>query len=349
MQKRSLTRQILGWTLALAVAGGAPATSAQGADRVPRVKLATLAPKGTSFHQILQAMGEKWRQAPGGGVALTIFTDGTQGSEADMVRRMRLGQLQAALLTVSGLSEIEPSVTAIQNMPLMFRSLDELDYVRGKLQSDLESRFQAKGFVVLFWGDAGWVRFFSRQAALRPDDFQKLKMFTLAGNNNQIDLMKAAGWRPVPLEYTDTLTALQTGLIDAVPTTPFYALAGQFYGPTPHMLEINWAPLVGGAVIRKDAWESFPPATREFLLRAALDAGEQIKARSRAESEESVEAMKKRGLVVHTLPPQIEAEWRKTADAVYPKIRGTLVSAEMFDEVERLVGEYRTTTRRASR
>src|SRR5258706_16364450 len=65
------------------------------ADPTIRVRMATLAPKGTPVHQALLAMGEKWRQAPGGGVALTVYTDGSMGDEPDMVRRMRVGQLQA--------------------------------------------------------------------------------------------------------------------------------------------------------------------------------------------------------------------------------------------------------------
>ena len=119
-----------------------------------RVRLGTLAPKGSSYHQILLAMGEKWRQAPGGGVSLTIFSDGSMGGEADMVRRMRVGQIQSGLLTVVGLSDIDPSVAALQDLPMMFRSLDEVDYVRRKLSPMLEKKLLEKGFVVLFWGDS---------------------------------------------------------------------------------------------------------------------------------------------------------------------------------------------------
>jgi TRAP-type C4-dicarboxylate transport system substrate-binding protein len=327
------------WLVAVGLGCAMPA--ARAAEPAFRVKLATLVPKGTSYHQILLEMAEKWRQAPGGGVGLTLYTDGTMGGEADMVRRMRVGQIQAGLLTVGGLSEIDPSVRALQNMPMMFRSLDEVDYVRAKLRPELEKRLEEKGFVMLFWGDAGWIRYFSRRAAVTPEDFKKLKVFVSSGDNEQIDIMKALGYRAVPLEYTDVLTSLQTGLIDAVPSTPFYALAGQFYGPAPHMLELNWAPLVGGAVISKKTWDSFPAATRETLLKAAAEAGEQIKLRGRKENEEAVEAMKKRGLTVHPATPEVEAEWRKLSETVYPMIRGRIVPAEMFDKVVRLLDEYR--------
>src|SRR3990172_3816302 len=124
-----------------------------GAGGPVKVRLGTLAPRGSSYYKHLQAMGEKWRQAPGGGVLLTIYPDGTMGSEADMVRRMRLGQLQAGMLTAAGLADIEPAVSGLQYMPMMFPSLEEVDYIGVKLQLMLEKRLEEKGFVVLFWGD----------------------------------------------------------------------------------------------------------------------------------------------------------------------------------------------------
>ncbi len=311
--------------------------------QTPTVRLATLAPRGTSYHQALLALREKWRQAPGGGVALTIYPDGTMGSESDMVSRMRVGQLQAAMLTVIGLQEIDDSVSALQEIPMMFRSFDEVDYVREKLRPRLEKRFLEKGFVVLFWGDAGWIRYFSRDAVVHPADLKKARMFVWAGDNRLVDLMKALGYQPVPLETGDMLSGLQTGMINALATVPFFALAGQFYRHVPHMLELNWAPMVGGLVITRKTWEAIPPATQAALLKAAAEAGEQIKARGRAESERAVEAMKQRGLTVHAVPLAVEGEWRSFAEQVlYPKlIRGGSVPADLFDEARRLVNEFR--------
>ena len=108
-----------------------------------KVRLGTLAPKGSSYTRHLQMMGEQWRKAPGGGALLTIYPDGTMGSEADMVRRMRLNQLQAAMVTATGLSEIEPGVAGLQSMPKVFRSLEEVDYISEKLQPMLEKRLEA--------------------------------------------------------------------------------------------------------------------------------------------------------------------------------------------------------------
>ena len=305
-------------------------------------RLGTLVPRGTSYHHNLQAMAEEWRKAPHGGVTLTIYTDGTMGGEADMVRRMRIGQLQAAMLTVPGLAEIDPSVSALQKMPMMYESLEEARYVREKLRPLLEQKIAAKGFVVLFWGDAGWVHFFSKRPGIHPADFRSMNMFVAAGDPAQADVMNAAGFHPVSLEYTDTYTGLETGMIDVVPTLPFYALSGQFYTITPHMLELRWVPLVGAIVVSRNAWESLPNDTREALMSAAKQTGEAIENRSVQEGQESIEAMRKRGLQVHAVSPELEAEWRRAAEQYYPRIRGTVVPADAFDQVRNLVKEYRT-------
>ena len=190
------TRARFALVLLLAVAfGSKPSAMAQQVQ--VHWRLGTLVPRGTSYHHNLQAMAEQWRKAPHGGVALTIYTDGTMGGEADMVRRMRIGQLQAAMLTVPGLAEIDPSVSALQKMPMMYESLEEARYVREKLRPLLEQKIAAKGFVVLFWGDAGWVHFFSKRPGIHPSDFRSMNMFVAAGDPAQAEVMNAAGFHPV--------------------------------------------------------------------------------------------------------------------------------------------------------
>ena len=122
--------------------------------------------------------------------------------------------------------------------------------------------------------------------------------------------MKAAGYQPVSLEINDIVTGLKSGQINAVAQPPFWALAGQMDRPAPYMLEVNWAPLVGATVITKKSWDTIPAAARESMLKAAKEAGDEIKAKSRAESDQAVVAMQKGGLKVQTLTADVEAEWR---------------------------------------
>ena len=306
-----------------------------------RIRLGTLLPQGSSQYQVLEKMGQDWRNTTGGAVTLTIYGGGAMGSEDDSVRRMRIGQLQAATLSAAGLSEIDPAVGALEKIPMLYRSLDEQEYVRTKMAGEMERRLEQKGFVVLFWSDAGWIQIFSRQLITRPEDLKKLKLFVTADDKDEVEIIKSLRLQPTPLEWTDVLISLQTGLVDAVPSTPFLCLAGQFDLSAKHLLQLNYVPLVGATVITKKTWDALTPANREAMRKAAVEAGKQMQIKSRAENVAAIEAMKKRGLQIHPVPPELEAEWRQFLEGVYPKIRGTMVPPEVFDEIQRLLSSYR--------
>jgi TRAP-type C4-dicarboxylate transport system substrate-binding protein len=317
------------------------ASSAMPAEQAVTLKIATVAPKGSIYHRVLQDMGEKWRVAEGNGSRVIVYTDSAQGAEADTVRRMRVGQLSASMLSIVGLSEIDPSVSALQKIPLMFRSWEEVDYVREKLRPDLEQRLRAKGFVVLFWGEGGWVQFFSKSPLATPEQFRASRIFAWAGDNPQVELMKSLGYRPVVLELTDILPSLQTGMIDTVPAAPLWALVGQFDRTAPYMLRINWVPIVGAVVMSARSWDALSPAGRAALTKAAQDAGEALRAHRDVRDDEIIRAMEQRGLKVLTPTPDVERGWRDLARNTWPRVRGAMVPAEMFDRVESLLAEYR--------
>jgi TRAP-type C4-dicarboxylate transport system substrate-binding protein len=305
------------------------------------LKMAMTAPKGSIYHRVMQEVGEKWRAAEGGNAQFIIYTDSAQGSEAETVRRMRVGQINASMVTIVGLSEIDQSVSALQSIPLMFRSWQEVDYVRERLRPELEQRLRAKGFVVLFWGEGGWVQFFSRMPIRTPEEYKAARIFAWAGDNAQVDLMKSLGYRPVVLELSDILPSLQTGMIDTVPAAPLWALIGQFDRTAPYMLRINWAPIVGAVVMSAKTLEAMSPAGRAALLEASTKAGETLRAHRNTRDDEIIQALEQRGLKVITPTPDLERAWQDLARRAWPRVRGSMVPAEMFDRVERLLAEHR--------
>ncbi len=303
-----------------------------------RIRLCTLLPQGSSQYQVLEKMGQDWRKATHDAVTLTIYGGGSMGGEDDCVKRMRIGQIQVSTLSVGGLSKIDSGVGALQKIPALYLSLDEEEFARTKMSTEMEHRLEQKGFVVLFWGDAGWVHIFSRQPILRPGDLKKTKLFVTADDPDEGDIIKGLGIQAVPLNWTDVLISLQSGLLDAVPTTPFLAEAGQYDLVAKHMLQLNYVPLIGATVITKKAWDAINPANREEMRKIALEAGRQIQIRSRDEASPAIEAMKKRsGLQIHTLTPELDAEWRQFLEGVYPKVRGNLVPADVFDQMRELL------------
>ena len=325
--------------LAALLLGGVLALNVLAADK--QLRIGTLAPKNSLYHRQLMELGEAWRSAQGGSAKYLVYPDGSQGGETDMVRRMRIGQLQGGLLSVVGLREIEPSIAALQNMPLMFMNWEEVDYVREKMRPGMEKKFLDKGFVVLAWGDAGWVRFFSKEPAVRPDDFKKMKFFAWGSEVEQQEIMKSLGYTPVPLETGDILPAIQTGMINAVPSTPYFALATQIYTTASNMLDLNWAPIVGALVITKKAWDELTPEGQVAVREAGAKAGVQLRAKARQEVDEAVDAMKKRGLTVNKPNAEQAKEWNDLADKLYPRIRGKMVPADTFDEVVGHLKAYR--------
>jgi TRAP-type C4-dicarboxylate transport system substrate-binding protein len=216
-----------------------------------------------------------------------------------------------------------------------------VDYVGAKLQPRLEQSLEDKGFATLFWVDAGFIHFFSKKPVNAPDDLRRLKFFAWAGSEDGLAVYRSAGFNVVPLETADIIPSLQTGLIEAAPAPPVYALAVQMDRVAPHMLELNWAPLVGACVVKKSVWEKIPEATRIELRKAAEEAGKKIKVSGRKENREAVQAMQQRGLTVHQPTPEALADWVTTCREAYPKLRGKIVPAEIFDEALRLIEEHR--------
>jgi TRAP-type C4-dicarboxylate transport system substrate-binding protein len=310
-------------------------------EAATRIRLATLAPSGSVYHKRLLALREEWRSLSNRRVDLLVYADGKLGGEAEVVRLMSLNSIQAAMLTVVGLSEIDEGVEGLQSIPLGFRDFAEVDHVGQKLQPLLEQRLAAKGYVVLGWSDAGWIRFFTKKPVLRPDDLKPLKLFSWAGNPDVVGIYRSAGFTAVALETADIVPGLETGLIEAVPCPPVFALKTQIDRRAPHMLEINWAPLVGAIVINQKTWDSLPADLRQPLLQASRTTMEEIRTAGRKESEESVKAMEKRGLQVTRLNPEHVQEWRTLAEQTYPEIRGKVVPSEVFDKTTRILEEYR--------
>jgi TRAP-type transport system periplasmic protein len=304
------------------------------------VKMATLVPAGSSWNRSLQEMGQKWQQVSGGKVVLKLYAGGVAGDDADVVRKIRLGTLNAGLLATTGLADIERSVLALQ-IPTLYADYDEVDWVLEKMTPGLDAQFAAKGFVVLAWVDGGWAHFFTKTPARTPEELKTAKLFTWAGDDKYTELWKRAGFNAIPLPATEISTALQTGLVNALCTTPQVAALMQWYNHAKNMTDVNWALLLGAMVIDKSAWEKIPVDARTAILSVTRETGRVLSKQARAEELESIAAMKTRGLnVVKPGPAELES-WHKLSESVFPLVRGKYMPAEAFDAAIKYSGEYR--------
>ena len=310
------------------------------AEAAEVVRLGTLAPSGSSWELILRRMGVEWAQATGDELRLRIYAGGTVGDESEMIRKMRIGQLQAAAISNAGLAEIDPGAYALM-LPMMFASYDEWDYVRQRVNPLLEEKLKEKGFVVLAWSDVGWVYFFTKSPMRSPAELRGMKLAGSHTESRTIDIFKWAGFNPVPISTVDMMTGLQTGLIDSLYLPIILAEGSQYYRQAPHMTEMKWAPLQGAVVMHEKGWAGLTADQKIEVLRITLQVGEDLRATNRDQEERSLQAMKSRGLEVVPVSDELVNEWTETVKKAYPRVRESLVPPAIFDEVVRLRDEYR--------
>jgi TRAP-type C4-dicarboxylate transport system substrate-binding protein len=324
-------------SLATLLGGPAPA-----AAQSVTVKLGTMAPDGSTWHQLLKEMGEKWQAASGGRVKLKIFPGGIQGNEGDVIRKMRVDQLQAGAVSIVGLRDIDPAPQGL-GTPGLVTDDEELAHVYEKLAPYWEKKLDAQGFMVLSWGDTGWAHIFTKRKIRTPKDINGLKMFAWSGDPGAFEAWKAVGFQPVVISSTDMLPSLSTGMIEGFATTPILAMTARWYEQTKYMPNVRWGRLAGATIMTKKAWEKIPEAMRPKLLEIAREVGHKINAEVSKLGADSIESMKKNGLEVLELTPAEQAEWDAAALKVWPVLRGTICSAEDFDLLVKTRDEYRAT------
>jgi TRAP-type transport system periplasmic protein len=320
----------------------APEAPAQAAPTV--IKLATLVPDGSVWDQSLKAAGAEWARGTGGRVTLRVYPGGVAGSEEDVIRKMRIGQLQAAAVTVAGLAQIDPAFKAF-TVPMFFDSYPELRAVLDKMTPMLKQRLDDKGFVLLNWGHGGWVHVFAKQPVSSVADLRKLKLWVGAGDDRSQQLWKKNGFQPVAVSTTDILTGLQSGMLDAIYITPLAALSLQWFRTTPYMSEIGLAPLVGGTIVTKSAWAKLSAADQAAILASCRKLEQQLEAQVPRQDTTSVAEMQKRGLKVAPVSAAQAVEWRQTAETFAGQMRGEIVPADVMDLARRERDAYRAAKR----
>jgi TRAP-type C4-dicarboxylate transport system substrate-binding protein len=299
------------------------------------IKLGTLAPEGSVWHDTLLEIRDEWRRISDGEIELRIYAGGVLGDEDEMIRKMQRRGLDALAVSGSGLPLIDDSVQCLQ-LPLLFDSYAELERVRDAIAPELEQSFERAGYKVLNWAEAGWVHFFTKAPVRTPDDLRQLRLWIGTGSPESERLAEEIGFRAVPLPVTDMLTGLQTGLIEAIDVPPLFALLDRSYQAAPFMTELRFAPLNAATVMTSAAWQRIPAGQQDALLAAAREAAVNMRAQIHDAETEAIEEMVARGLTVVALNPQEVGAWRREARAAYPRLACARDYPELYQEVMQL-------------
>jgi TRAP-type C4-dicarboxylate transport system substrate-binding protein len=322
-------------TLALASVVSRPARA-----QTVVIKMATIVPKNSVWDTALGDMAADFKKDSGGLVEVKIYAGSVQGDDADVVRKMKGGVLGGSLLSGAGLHIIDHGITAL-TIPMMFDNYDEVYGVLETMRPEYEKAAADQGFIILSWADAGFVHFLTTEPVKTPDDLRKLKIFTWQDDSSgATDLWKSAGFTAVPLPSTEITSALETGLITALPTASEPASLMQWNQHAKYMLDINWGILLGAVVITKDKWDKIPPDIQVKLRADAIKAGAALREGTRKTDAAAVQAMKDHGLIV--TEPDLPT-WRAVVEPSWAKLRGGLVPVEEFDKVKAARDAWRTT------
>jgi TRAP-type C4-dicarboxylate transport system substrate-binding protein len=317
-----------------------PSTDARAQQFI--IKFASIAPEGSTWTNMLRDYDKAVRSESGGRLGFKIYAGGVQGEDKDVIKKIRLGQLQSAGFTGVGLGEIAPKVRILDS-PFLFQTYDEVDHVYRTFDEEFDQAFRDNGFVLLGWSEVGFVYVFSNTPVRTLADMSGVKMWMWEGDVVAEATFKAFNIHPFPLSVVDVLTSLQTGLINGAYISPYAAIAMQWNTRVKYMMSVPLADACGAVVLAKKTFDAIPADLQEILLRNGRKYMSALTQKSRQENTDAIPTMKKNGLqVIEVTSPTILKEYQATGKAARQALVGKLYDQSFLDRVEKSLAEFRT-------
>jgi len=298
------------------------------------LRLATLAPEASSAGAIFKAFDKSIRERSGSKVQLRLYAGGVAGDERDVIRKMKIGQLEGAALTSIGLGQIVRSVLVLQ-MPGLFESRDQVDKVRKELASEFQRQFGSAGYVLLGWGDVGELRVFGKRPVASPQDYKTVRPWVWREDPISTELMSIIGANGVALGLPEVFAALQTGMVDTVSATAIGALGLQWFRFIKYMSKSTGQPVVGATVVRKDWFDAQPLDVQKALRDVSESFSTQLLTRVRTDDERAAQALRGRGVQEFDMLAK-RAEWEPVLRKLTDRMTGKLYSRELLERVYRV-------------
>ena len=310
------------------------------AAKTTTIKIATLAPDGSSYIQTLNDLNAELKQKTNNDVRLRIYPGGVLGDEKDMRRKMYVGQIQGAVLTSAGLSGIFSEMDVFQ-IPFLFENYDEVDYVVEKMDAFFRKGLKDKGYILLGWSEAGFIRLLSTHPIASLEDLRKAKVWTWEEAPMAKAIFDEAGISAIPLSLPDVLVGLQTGLVEVVYAPPAGAISLQWFTKTKYMTEVPLMYLIGGVVIKINVFNKLSPDHQQVLMGLFAKYLDQLKLVVRQENKEAIKVMVKHGVkLIYPSEDQIE-DFKRVAKNATHNQTGKSFSAKVKNEVLTYLEEYR--------
>jgi len=305
------------------------------------IKFATLAPEGSTWMNMMKEYDQAIRKESSGRLGFKIYPSGVQGDEKDVLRKIKLGQLQSAGVTGNGLTTIAPKVR-ILDAPFLFRSYAEVDSIYKMFDQEFARAFEENGYVNLGWAEVGFVYVFTNSPVRSPSDMKNVKMWMWEGDPIAEAAFRAFGIHPIPLTITDVLTSLQTKLVDGVYSSPLAIIAMQWFSRVKYMLNTPLADAAGAIIISKKKFDELPPDLQGILKRNGKHYMHRLTELSRQDNAKSIETLKKNGITV--LEPNSDKDlqaYEEIGRSARRMLAGKLFPDELLSRVENALLKYR--------
>jgi len=327
--------RVLGLCAAVALATAHPAR----ADNA-ELRIATLAPSGSPWMEVLDKAASETRDKTAGRVTLKYFAGGQQGDERDFVRKINLGQLDGAAVTAVGLSMIDESIRVLE-LPMMFENTEEFDYVADKLWPHFQKKFENKGFVLADRGEVGWIYFLSKAKVEKIADLRGQKLWMWGDDQLVGAIFKKLGLNGVPLGVPEVDAALTSGKIDACYGSPVAAVALQWYSKIKFMTSMPMSFAMGANVVSIKAYKKMSPEDAKLLEDISRANAKKLRKTIRKANEDAKGTMSRKGVTVVPTPIAMVDEFTKASAEIWNELAGKLYSKEELKMVLDARDEYR--------
>lgn len=311
-----------------------------GAD-AKRLKIATLAPAGTTWMKEMKAGASLIAERTGGRVTLKFYPGGVMGNDQSVHRKIKIGQLHCGAFTPGGLAQVESSIQAL-GLPMMFETFDEIDYVRERIDPVLKQQMEASGFVLLGISEGGFVRILSKQPMQNLESIRNSKVWVPAGDRIGQMAMNALGINPISLPIADVFTGLQTGLIETVTVNPTSAIAFQWHTSTSFMTEVPISYLIGVLAIQKKAFDKLSLDDQRIVREEIGKVFKRLDRINRSDNQAAKAALQNQGITFVVPDPGEIERWRSMASqSVEEMIESGVISREIVGQVRGHLQSFR--------
>ncbi len=311
------------------------------AQAATTLKIATIAPDGTTWMKKMRAAAAKIKKETDGRVKIRYYPGGVMGNDNSVLRKIRVGQLHGGALTGGGLTAIYKDAQ-VYTLPFQFRSLSEVDAVRAEMDRDIIAGLKQNGFVSYGLSEGGFAYLLSNSPVKTTDDMRKLKIWIPEGDEVNALMFKALGISPIPLPVTDVMTGLQTGLIDTIASSPIGAIALQWHTRVKHLTNVPLVYLYASLVIKEKALKRLSEADRKVVSETLQATFKQLDQINRQDNEQALTALEQQGITLEQPSLEQQLAWEKHANTMLKQLaKDKVFTAEMLTKMQALIQRSR--------